>query len=85
MHADFFLITTEVPSWIIVIAAIAIFIFASGAVYNIGDRFRRTKWVLKNNLTHTIWVTTHRFSPRELRVMMKQRGWNSEIVGRAEH
>jgi hypothetical protein len=85
MEQEFFLITSEVPTWIILAMAITIFVFASGIVYNLSDRFGRTRWILRNTRTDTIWITTHRFSSRELRRMIAQRGWNSEIIGRAEN
>jgi hypothetical protein len=82
MESNFFLITTEVPSWVILVAAVTIIIFALGAVHNLGDRFRRTKWILRNKVNDEIFLTKHRFSGRELRTIMDQRYWNSEIVGR---
>jgi hypothetical protein len=84
MYSDFFLITTEVPSWVILVAAITIIIFALGAVHNLGDRFRTTKWVMRNKLNDEIWVTNHRFSRRALQKLMRDRCWDSEIIGRAE-
>ena len=84
MHTDFLLITTEVPSWVILAAAIMMLVFASGMVYNLSDRFRRTRWVMKNKHNDIVWTTTHSFSPRELRKMMAQRGWQCVVIGRVE-
>ena len=84
MQAEFFTMTSVVPTWIILAMAIMTMVFASGIVYNLSDHFRRTRWVLKNTRTDTIWITTHRFNSRELRKMMAQRNWNSDVIGRAE-
>ena len=81
---EFLTMTSVVPTWIIFAGAIMMLVFASGMVYNLSDRFRRTRWVMKNKHNDIVWTTTHSFSPRELRKMMAQRKWQCVIVGRVE-
>jgi hypothetical protein len=72
--------TILVPSYIMLSLAFAVMLFASGAVWNLSDRFQRTRWVMRNPLTDDIWITSHRFTKGELRRMAKQRQWNAQVV-----
>ena len=74
----------EIPAWITLAMAIAIMILASGILWNLTDIFRRSRWVLHNTLTGEHWTTSHSFTVFEIRRLMKQRHWNSELIRRAE-
>jgi hypothetical protein len=78
------MLTMEIPVWITFAMAIAILILAWGVLWNVTDRFRRSRWILRSTLTGILWTTTHSFTPREIRRLMKQRHWNSELIRRSE-
>jgi hypothetical protein len=74
----------EIPVWVTLAMAIAIILLASGILWNFTDHFRRSRWILRNSLTGEYWTTSHSFTLREIRRMMNQRHWNSELIRRAE-
>jgi hypothetical protein len=73
-----------ISTYILLGLSVSVLILGWGVVASFTEKFRRTRWIMKNQFTQELWQTQHRFSPRELKRMMSQRNWNSKAVARVE-